>query len=162
MSRGIGSGASFGGSAVPVVAGREDSVVNAEINVTPMIDVMLVLLIIFMVITPALAGYHVTLPKSVTAAPEKEDRVTLGIDAQGRYYLDERPQPVPSAQLTQRLRELYATRPEDHVLYLKADQGVEYSVVLTAIDAARAAGVRRVGAITEQAKPLAGEPRPGG
>jgi biopolymer transport protein ExbD len=155
-------GASFGGSAVPTVAGREDSVVNAEINVTPMVDVMLVLLIIFMVITPALAGYHVTLPKTLTAAPEKEERVTLGIDDQGRYYLDQRPQPVPPAQLTARLRELYATRPEDHVLYLKADRGVEYSVVLTAIDAARAAGVRRVGAITEQAHPATAATQPGG
>lgn len=138
---------------MPTVAGLEGQNVNGDINVTPMIDVMLVLLIIFMVITPALAGYSAQLPKAVTAAPEKDDRVTLGIDNQGRYYLDEKPQPVPAAQLTARFRELYATRPDDHVLYLKADQGVEYSVVLTAIDAARAAGVRRVGAITESPQP---------
>src|SRR5690606_32939718 len=115
-------------------------------NVTPMIDVMLVLLIIFMVITPALAGYAVELPKTVTAAPEKDDRVTLGIDAGGRYYLDERPQPVAANELTDRLRALYAERPEDHVLYLKADRSASYSTVLTAIESARQAGVRRIGA----------------
>ena len=156
MGAKLGAGAAFGGSAVPTVAGTDGMAVAGEINVTPMIDVMLVLLIIFMVITPALAGYSAQLPKAATAAPEKEDRVTLGIDTQGRFYLDEKPQPVPTQQLAAKLQELYASRPEDHVLYLKADQGVEYSVVLTAIDAARAAGVRRVGAITEQAK---GQPK---
>lgn len=154
MSR-IGAGAGFGGSAIPTVAGREGSGVTSDINVTPMVDVMLVLLIIFMVITPALAGYHVTLPKSANALPERDERVTLGIDVNGYFYLDEQPQPVAPEQLASRLREMYATRPDDHVLYLKADQGVEYSIVLTAIDAARAAGVRRVGAITEMAQPVA-------
>ena len=144
------AGGSFGGSPLPRVAGIT-SEVTSEINVTPMIDVMLVLLIIFMVITPALAGYTAELPKAYTAAPEKEDRVTLGIDNEGRYHLDESPGVIPSDQLASALRNAYATRPDDHVLYLKADNGVEYSVVLTAIDAARTAGVRRIGAITESA-----------
>ena len=148
MSASRGSGAAFGGSALPRIAGLDNDV-TGDINVTPMIDVMLVLLIIFMVITPALAGYTAELPKALTAAPEKEDRVTLGIDSEGRYYLDERPQPVNPAELTERLQAAYSTRPEDHVLYLRADQGVSYAAVLTAIDAARYAGVRRVGAITE-------------
>jgi biopolymer transport protein ExbD len=150
-----GGGAAFGGSSLPQIAGIESSV-NGEINVTPMIDVMLVLLIIFMVITPALAGYAAKLPEALTATPEKDDRVTLGIDVNGRFYLDDRPQPVAVTELPGRLQELYASRPEDHVLYLKADQGVSYSVILTAIDAARIAGVRRIGAITDvaNAKPL--------
>ena len=106
-----------------------------------------------MVITPTLGGYVAVLPKAVTAAPEKDDRVTLGIDQQGRYYVDETGQPVAPASLTQALMNAYAARPGDHVLYLKADQGVAYSVVLTAIDAARAAGVSRIGAITEMPVP---------
>ena len=150
MSRRSGPGAAFGGSPLPSIAGA-DSDVNNEINVTPMIDVMLVLLIIFMVLTPALAGYTAVLPKAYTAAPEKDDRVTLGIDTDGRYHLDESPGVIPPDQLASALRNAYATRPDDHVLYLKADNGVEYSVVLTAIDAARVAGVRRIGAITEAA-----------
>ena len=150
MGSRLGAGAAFGGSAVPTVTGATGDV-NGEINVTPMIDVMLVLLIIFMVITPALAGYAADLPDAVTAAPEKDDRVTLGIDREGRLYLDERPAPVPAADLQKRLELLYRTRPDDHVLYLKADQNVSYAVVLSAMDAARAAGVRRIGAITERA-----------
>ena len=69
----LGGGASFGGSPLPSVAGFESDV-NAEINVTPMIDVMLVLLIIFMVVTPALAGYTAILPRAKTAAPERKAR----------------------------------------------------------------------------------------
>jgi biopolymer transport protein ExbD len=140
---------SFGGSPLPTVAGFESDV-NADINVTPMIDVMLVLLIIFMVVTPALAGYTAVLPKARTSAPEKEKRVTLGIDRQGNYFIEgKQTLQVPEAQLTEKLKEAYVSRPEDHVLYLKADHEVGYNRILTAIDAARNAGVRRIGAITE-------------
>ena len=161
MAGKIGGGASFGGSPLPTVAGL-DADVNADINVTPMIDVMLVLLIIFMVVTPALAGYTAILPKARTAAPEKDDRVTLGIDNQGRYYIEDvpNPGPIPASQLAQRLRDAYSTRsPDDHVLYLKADHGVGYDKVLTAIDAAREAEVSRIGAITELPKGVT--PAPG-
>src|SRR5918992_734379 len=102
MSGKIGGAASYGGSAVPTVAGMEGSDVNSEINVTPMIDVMLVLLIIFMVITPALAGYTAILPNAVTAEDEKDDRVTMGIDTEGRYYLEDNPagnQAIPKEAL---------------------------------------------------------------
>jgi biopolymer transport protein ExbD len=111
---------------------------------------MLVLLIIFMVVTPALA-YEAKLPKAKMSAPEKEDRITLGVDNQGRYWLEDVPNPGPIAleNLEGRLREQYQQRPDDHILYLKADNGVSYSVVLSAIDAARNAGVRRIGTITE-------------
>jgi biopolymer transport protein TolR len=151
----LGGAASFGGSPLPSVAGFESDV-NADINVTPMIDVMLVLLIIFMVVTPALAGYTAILPKAKTAAPEKDKRVTLGIDRAGFYYIEgKQTHKVAQPDLAGELQKAYATRPDDHVLYLKADNGVEYSKVLTAIDAARVAGVRRIGAITEMpaAKP---------
>jgi biopolymer transport protein ExbD len=145
----LGGGSAFGGSPVPTVAGF-NSDVNADINVTPMIDVMLVLLIIFMVVTPALAGYTAVLPKARTAAPEKEDRVTLGIDRAGKFYIEGKSViNVPEAQLTDKLKEAFRTRPEDHILYMKADEQVGYDKVLTAIDAARNAGVRRIGAITE-------------
>jgi biopolymer transport protein ExbD len=151
MAGGFGGGASFGGSILPKVAGV-NSDVNADINVTPMIDVMLVLLIIFMVVTPALA-YEAKLPKARMAAPEKDDRVTLGVDKNGAYWIEDvpNPGPIPLAQLQTRLKEAYAAKgdPEDHTLYLKADNNVEYSTVLSAIDAARQAGVRRIGTITE-------------
>ena len=123
---------------------------QSEINVTPMVDIMLVLLIIFMVVTPALAGYTAVLPKARTSAPEKEDRVTLGIDRAGKFYIEGKTViNVPEPQLTDKLKEAFRSRPEDHILYMKADEQVGYDKVLTAIDAARNAGVRRIGAITE-------------
>jgi biopolymer transport protein ExbD len=142
----LGSGASFGGSPVPKVAGF-DQEVTSEINVVPMVDIMLVLLIIFMVVTPALA-FEAKLPRALQSAPEKDNRVTLGIDNRGQYWVDDRG-PVRLQDLTQRLTDAYAMRPQDHVLYMKADESITYDRVLSAIDAARAAGVRRIGAITE-------------
>ena len=117
----------------------------ASINVTPMVDVMLVLLIIFMVVTVTLP-YPATLPPARTAAPAAEDRVTLGIDDQGRYWIGRAP--VAPAELPARLEAAYARRPGDHVLYLKAHDGAPYALVLGAVDAARHAGVRRLGMIT--------------
>ncbi|HEU0300712.1 MAG TPA: biopolymer transporter ExbD [Longimicrobium sp.] len=154
MAGGFGGHASFGGSVLPKVAGI-DSDVNADINVTPMIDVMLVLLIIFMVVTPALA-YEAKLPKAKMSAPEKDDRVTLGVDKNGQYWLEDvpNPGPIPLNQLQTRLQQTYTQRgnPDDHTLYLKADNNVSYRVVLDAIDEARKAGVRRIGTITELPK----------
>jgi biopolymer transport protein ExbD len=150
----LGAGAAFGGSPVPTVVGG-GSDVTADINVTPMIDVMLVLLIIFMVVTPALA-FEAKLPKAKTAAPEKEERITLGIDKEGKYFVEDKL--VSDADLERRLKEEYAKRPDDHILYLKSHDEAKYSRVLTAIDAARNAGVRRIGAITEM--PQGAKPRP--
>jgi biopolymer transport protein ExbD len=130
--------------------------VASEINVTPMIDVMLVLLIIFMVVTPAVV--MAKLPRARTAAPERDRRITLVIQRDGAFTLDlgRTLEKVPARRLEPRLAELYAARPDDHVLYLKADREASYDRVLAAMDAARHAGVRRIGAITEQARPRHG------
>jgi biopolymer transport protein ExbD len=118
----------------------------SSINVTPMVDVMLVLLIIFMVVTVSLP-YTAQLPRARAAAPAAEDRVTLAIDVQGAYWMGRAR--IPAPELPARLEAAYAARDGDHVLYLKADHGVPYATVLTAMDAAREAGVRRLGMITE-------------
>jgi biopolymer transport protein ExbD/biopolymer transport protein TolR len=129
--------------------GRTRDELASSINVTPMVDVMLVLLIIFMVVTVTLP-YTAQLPRARAAAPAAEVRVTLGIDVHGAYWLDR--SPVPAPELPARLAAAYAQRSEDHVLYLKADHGVPYATVLTAVDAARGAGVRRLGVITGQVR----------
>ncbi len=150
MAGKIGSAAAFGGSPLPELTGTAGTEVNADINMTPMIDIMLVLLIIFMIITPAM-GAAVKLPQAANVIPQKdEDRVTLSIEKDGKFYLQSKP--VHPDNLQQALIDLYLTRPDDRIMFLKADQAVQYSVVLTAIDYARNAGVRKVGAITDMPK----------
>src|SRR5919206_3989279 len=127
--------------------------VRAEPNVTPMIDVMLVLLIIFMIVTPLInAGFRATPPQGVNlkSHPEEEGDQVLGIDASGQYYLNKRP--IRKETLPQQLKSIYEARTEDKILYLKADRNLDYSKVLDAIDLASRNGVRVVGAISEQQK----------
>lgn len=125
--------------------------VKAEPNVTPMIDVMLVLLIIFMIVTPLInAGFQAQPPQGVNLASHPEDQAdqVLGIDASGQYYLNKRA--IPNEELAQRLQAIFSTRTEDKILYMKADKDLEYSKVLDAIDIAAHNGVRVVGEISDQ------------
>ena len=133
--------------------------VKADINVTPMIDVMLVLLIIFMIVTPLLTvGFQATIPRGLNpeSRPEQPEEIILGIDNSGKFFLDlgQGARPVADADLPGRLTSLYAVRTKDKILFLKADQGVQFGRVQEAIDVARKAGVRVVGAITEQKQDL--------
>jgi biopolymer transport protein ExbD len=124
--------------------------VKADINVTPMIDVMLVLLIIFMIVTPLIAaGFKATLPKgkNLDPRPEGENEVVLGIDQAGRYFLNGRP--LPDGTLEDQLRGIFAARTEDKILYFKADNGLKYSKIQEAVETARRSGVRVMAAITE-------------
>jgi biopolymer transport protein ExbD len=124
--------------------------VKADINVTPMIDVMLVLLIIFMIVTPLIAaGFKATLPKgkNLDPRPEGEDEVVLGIDQAGRYFLNGRP--LPNGTLEDQLRGIYAARTSDKILYFKADNQLKYSKIQEAVETARRSGVRVMAAITE-------------
>ncbi|SRR5436309_755757 len=141
---------------------KTEGAVAANINVTPMIDVMLVLLIIFMIVTPAItAGFQATIPhaKNPDSKEEGEGEIRLGIDKDGKFYLDitdprtgkyTGPRSVSDADLPAQLTALYANRTVDKILYLRADEGIEYGRVQTALEIARKAGVRVVGAIAEQ------------
>jgi biopolymer transport protein TolR len=127
--------------------------VKADINVTPMIDVMLVLLIIFMIVTPLIAaGFKATLPKgkNLDPRPEGDNEIVLGIDQAGRYFLNGRP--LPNGTLEDQLRSLYAARTEDKILYFKADNQLKYGKIQEAVETARRAGVRVMAAITEPNK----------
>jgi len=141
---------------------KSDAVVAANINVTPMIDVMLVLLIIFMIVTPAItAGFQATVPRAVNpdSREEQEGEIRLGIDKDGKFFLDitdprtgkyTGPRSISDADLPGQLLTLYATRTVDKILYLKADQNIDFARVQEAIEIARKAGVRVIGAIAEQ------------
>jgi biopolymer transport protein ExbD len=124
--------------------------VKAEPNVVPMIDVMLVLLIIFMVVTPAItSGFQAINPEGVNLKehPEEDSDRVLGIDNAGNYYLDK--VAISAADLPGALLKIFENR-EDRVLYLKADKGLEYSKILAAMDIASKNGVVVIGAITDQ------------
>ncbi len=143
-------------------AASSRAAVSADINVTPMIDVMLVLLIIFMIVTPAItAGFQATLPRASNpeAREEEEGEIRLGIDIDGKFYIDitsprtgqyTGPKYVNDADLPVVLQQQYAARSSDRIMYLKADQNLEFARVQQAIEIARKAGVRVVGTITEQ------------
>ena len=124
--------------------------VKSEPNVVPMIDIMLVLLIIFMIVTPLIAaGFKATLPrgKNLDPRPEGENEVVLGIDAAGRYFLDGRA--IADGALEDQLRAMFAARTEDKILYFKADNQLKYGKIQEAVETARRSGVRVMAAITE-------------
>ena len=126
--------------------------VKAEPNVTPMIDVMLVLLIIFMIVVPQIAaGFKASPPKgqNITAHPEDEnaDQV-LGIDADGKYYLNKKP--INNADLERLVKQIYDARTVDKIMYVKADAGLPYFKVQKALDVIAKGGVRVSGMIADQ------------
>src|SRR5215217_6599000 len=116
-------------------------------NVTPMIDVMLVLLIIFMVVTPALlAGFNAVPPTGQNLKDHPEDAENdqvLGIDRDGNYYLNKKP--ISKTAIEGEIKRIYEIRQVDKVMYIKADQGLEYAKVVDATDMAAKNGVRVVG-----------------
>ena len=126
--------------------------VKAEPNVTPMIDVMLVLLIIFMVVTPALlAGFNAVPPTGQNLKDHPEDAENdqvLGIDRDGNYYLNKKP--ISKVAIEAEIKRIYDVRQVDKVMFLKADKELEYSKVVDATDMAAKNGVRMVGLISDQ------------
>jgi biopolymer transport protein ExbD len=125
--------------------------VNADINVTPMIDVMLVLLIIFMIVTPLLAaGFQATMPtgSNLEKQEEKEHEITLGLDVSGNYFVNK--QPIAEALVEDSLRRMFAADPLEHRLFFKADAGLPYSKVQAAIEKGRRAGARNLIAIADK------------
>jgi biopolymer transport protein TolR len=124
--------------------------IKSEPNVVPMIDIMLVLLIIFMIVTPLIAaGFKATLPKgkNLDPRPEGDNEVILGIDEAGRYFVNGRP--IAEGTLEDHLRSTFAARTEDKILYFKADNQLKYGKIQEAVETARRSGVRVMAAITE-------------
>ena len=120
----------------------------AEINVTPLVDVMLVLLIIFMVTAPLLvAGIPVKLPESRAKALEQDQKpVTLSIDDQGGVFLDETA--VSDADLPQRFAELRQQLDPETQIFLRADAGLDYGRVMAIMGELNRAGLNRVALVT--------------
>lgn len=132
-------------------AGEE---LRSEINVTPLVDVMLVLLVIFMVVTPLLhQELRVELPISRTSHDvEESTHVHLVAAVDGTLRLNEAP--VTRDALTDALRTLYGDGRE-RTIFLQADRSLSYAAVVDLMDACREAGVERIGVITAKAPPPA-------
>jgi biopolymer transport protein TolR len=133
------------------MAFRLDDETNAlsDINVTPLVDVMLVLLVIFMVTAPLLQqGMEVQLPKAVSQnlPQQPEDPLILSITRGQVFYLNETP--IPRRELANRLKLMLRNR-RSKAIYLKADRNLPYGVVVETMDALNRLGVESLGLITE-------------
>ncbi len=139
-------------------AGSDQSGFNSEINVTPMVDIMLVLLIIFMVVTPMLQhGVTVNLPKDLNNPTEdqriiKDNSIVIAIPSDGEYYLGK--ERVTKEQVKDKVEKMLANikKEEDKVVYINSGVGVSYGDVVTVINEVRALGVDKIGLVADKKK----------
>jgi biopolymer transport protein ExbD/biopolymer transport protein TolR len=145
-------------------AGGGSSGLQSEINVTPMVDIMLVLLIIFMVVTPFLQqGITVALPKNLNN-PEvdpniiKESSIVISIPEDGQYYLGK--QRLQKEQVADKVDSMLKNikRDEDRIVYIKSSVGVSYGDVVNVINEVRKLGVDKIGLVADKKKKGSGTP----
>jgi biopolymer transport protein TolR len=122
----------------------------AEINIIPLVDVVLVLLLIFMLTAPMMyRGIDVNLPRAAAKPTAVEERLVLTVTKDQALYLNDRR--VTPAGLEGQLRDAFRNR-TDKTLYLKADAGLSYGTVVETMDRVRRAGIERLGMVTEPAR----------
>jgi biopolymer transport protein TolR len=145
MAMGVSAGGGGGGGRRR--RGRKKAVMS-EINITPMVDVMLVLLIIFMVAAPMMtAGVPIDLPSSAAAAmPNQADPVTVGVTPEGAVFIDETP--VAEADLVNQLNALGVNGAEDRI-FLRGDTSANYGAVMRVMGLLSAGGFSKIGLITQ-------------
>ncbi len=130
---------------------------NAEINVTPMVDVMLVLLIIFMIVTPLLQqGVSVNLPKGMISPEEdadiaKDTSVIVAIPDNNSFYIGK--EQYPLTELGDKIKRLMENRtPDKRIVYIKSSIEVDYGKVVEAIDTIRKQDIERIGLVADKKK----------
>lgn len=130
---------------------------NSEINVTPMVDVMLVLLIIFMIVTPLLQqGVSVNLPREMNSPVEdeniaKEDAVIVAIPDNNNFYIGKNPYPLE--ELGEKIKNLMKDKaPDKRIVYIKSGVEVDYGTVVKAIDQVRKQDIDKVGLVADKKK----------
>src|SRR5438876_1000426 len=123
----------------------------AEINIVPLVDVVLVLLLIFMLTAPMMyRGIDVNLPRAAAKPTAVEERMVLTVTKERALYLNDKR--VPPGGLEGMLRDAFRNR-TDKTVYLKADAGLAYGTVIETMDMVRRAGIERLGMVTEPARP---------
>ncbi|GGE06934.1 protein TolR [Polymorphobacter glacialis] len=129
----------------------------ADINITPMVDVMLVLLIIFMVTAPLLVtGVPIDLPDSKAKALQSDDvPIQVSIDSGGQVFIDQ--QKVPGANLAAKLAALRGARRDEARVYVRADRALDYGRVMQLVGEVSAAGFRKVALVSDQRAATASE-----
>jgi biopolymer transport protein TolR len=142
---------------------NEGAKINSNINVTPMVDVMLVLLIIFMVVTPMLQhGVSVDLAKvnnpNQMPDADKEDALLVAVMRDGKVYFGT--DRIEPDKLTEKIKDKLSNR-TDKTVYVKADARAKFGNVVEVVDDVRSAGVDKLGLLTDQRKPLANQPAGG-
>lgn len=132
---------------------------NSDINVTPMVDVMLVLLIIFMIITPLLQdGVSVNIPKNLRAPIEDENvssdtAVVVSIPQNGQFYLGQLKEPYSLDLLGEKIKaEMEGKKPDERIVYVKSGVEVNYGTVVEAIDAIRKQDIDKIGLVADKMK----------
>jgi biopolymer transport protein ExbD/biopolymer transport protein TolR len=135
---------------------------TSDINVTPMVDIMLVLLIIFMVITPFLQqGVSVTLPQNLRNPEEdpaiiKETSVVVAITADGQLYIGKKK--IDKEQLKSEIdQKMAAKTEEERIVYIRSDVNVNYGQVVETINLIRDSGIDQIGLVADKRKAAAGE-----
>jgi biopolymer transport protein TolR len=119
----------------------------SEINVTPMVDVMLVLLVIFMITAPLMQqGVEIELPKTQSAGLNQDDPLIVSVKKDGTIFVQRAEVPLP--ELEGKLTAIFATR-ADQKVFLRADARAEYGTVAKTLAALRRAGARQIGMVTE-------------
>ncbi len=138
-----GGSAASAGSVYRGLRSRRATSMLGEINVTPLVDVVLVLLLVFMVTAPMMSrGIDVSLPVANQPQIPPADRITVSIRADGRVFIAD--QPVNLVLLEDRLRGLTAGNPAT-VIYLRADENLRYAEVIRVVDLIKRAGIDRIG-----------------
>ncbi|HET7745802.1 MAG TPA: biopolymer transporter ExbD [Vicinamibacteria bacterium] len=141
---GEGGGAVHAAATYKTLRSRHGAALLADINVVPLVDVVLVLLLVFMVTAPMMSrGIDVTLPTAESRDDREEDRTAVTVDPQGRLYLEGRLVPT-LIELQERVKQIMETRAAK-VVYLRADESLQYGKVIQVVDVLKKAGVEQVG-----------------